>query len=67
MCFGELQRFRSKISMGEYDWMRKTCKNLYACMDISENDHGLIDLLMALYTLQNYVPLECVSNGFVMC
>ena len=31
------------------DWLRKTCTNLYSCMDISENDHGLIDLLMALY------------------
>ena len=33
------------------DWVRNTCTNLYTCMDISENHHGLIDLLMALYTL----------------
>ena len=28
-------------------------------MDISEDDHGEIDLLMQLYTLLNYVPLLC--------
>ncbi len=26
---------------------------------ISEDDDGLIDLLMELYTLSNYVPLSC--------
>ena len=41
----------ARYQLGEYDWLRKTCTNLYTCMNISENDHGLIDLLMALYAL----------------
>ena len=30
-------------------------------MDISEDDHGEIDLLMQLYTLLNYVPLSHIT------